>query len=73
MLNHHQNIYLVLTLGGPLRIFASSLIRPLPNMGPNESATFCSTTPKFSPEMFSPLGPRLLGDLIWIVSLLVSF
>lgn len=42
------------TFGGPFRTLASSRIKPLPSMGPNEVATFCSTTPKASPAMISP-------------------
>ena len=42
----------------PLRIFGSSLIRPLASIGPRESATFCSIMPNPSPESIPPSVPR---------------
>lgn len=48
----------VRTFAGPFRTFASNRIRPFPSMGPKKVATFCSITPKPSPAIVSPLGPR---------------
>jgi len=42
----------------PLRIFGSSLIKPLASIGPRESATFCSIMPNSSPESILPSTPR---------------